>query len=137
MSDVKDVAARAAQSKADKSDVLHKLLNKKRKAREVTITVDGEDLTLKFEALSAHNLDKLRAAHPPTVEQKANGFNVNTSTFSPALIAACMVEPEITPEQAKEMWDSEHWSTGELTYLFDVCSALCLEGIDIPRNASA
>lgn len=137
MSDVKNVAARGEQSKADKRALLSRLLNKQRKTRTVPVTIEGESVELKFAAISAHELDKLRAEHPPTVEQRAQGFSVNQDTFQPALVAACLTEPEMTYEEAKEMWTSEHWSTGELNFLFEVCSNLCLDGIDIPRNASA
>jgi hypothetical protein len=128
--------APAKNHKAD-SKTLNKLLGKKRRSKEITINVDGEELRLRFEAISAHDLDKLRAAHPATVTQKATGMAVNRETFEPALFAACLVDPEMTDEQALEMWSSPHWSTGELGYMFEICSNLCLEGIDIPRSASA
>lgn len=132
----KDLEARTKQSKADKKNTLAKLLSKRRKTRTVKFSVNGETLDLTFQAISSHELDALRAKHPPTVEQKANGFSVNQDTFQPALVAACLTDPEMTYEEAKEMWASEHWSHGELNNLFNICSDLCLEGLDIPSSAS-
>lgn len=132
----KAVEARRVQSKTDKKATLAKLLGKKRKTRTVPVKIDGETLELNFQAISSHELDALRAKHPPTVDQRANGFSVNQDTFQPALVSACLTDPEMTYEEAKEMWASEHWSHGELNNLFNVCSDLCLEGIDIPSSAS-
>lgn len=134
--EAKELEARRKQSKADKQNMLAKLLGKQRKTRTVKIKVNDETLELQFRALSAHELDALRAKHPPTVEQKANGFSVNQETFQPALVSACLTDPEMTYEEAQQMWASEHWSHGELQNLFNICSDLCLEGIDIPSSAS-
>lgn len=55
----------------------------------------------------------LKAEHPPTKEDheqaQADSGNPkakadwNVKTFGPALVAACLAEPEVTVEQAKEM----------------------------------
>ena len=136
MTEVKITAARQEQSKADKKSMLDLLRGKPRKSRELVVSIGDETVTMKFAAISAIQLDKLRSAHPPTKEQRANGAGVNTRTFAPALVAATLVEPAMTEDEARELWDSDFWSSGELDQLFETASSVCLEGMDIPRNAS-
>lgn len=45
----------------------------------------------------------LRAQHPPTREQKDNGFGVNPDTFEAAALVACAVEPTYEDDQAHRM----------------------------------
>lgn len=65
----------------------------------------------------------LKAEHPPTPDddvrvQEASGNPKDkavwhTDTFAPALVAACLIEPKITVEQAAEMaedWNEAEWS---------------------------
>lgn len=135
--EVKIVAARQAQAKADKSDLLDRLKNKKRRTKELTVTVDGEPLTMKFEAISSRQLDDLRSKYPPTNGQRAEGFALNLPEFNPALVAATIVEPKMTVEDARELFRSEYWSAGELNQIVETASAVCLEGMNIPSNANA
>lgn len=132
MSEVKIVANQQAQSKADKKATLDKLRNKKRRLKVVKVQIDGDELEMSFAAISAHDLDRLQGQHVPTIEQKARGMAFNPETFAPALVAACSVEPKLSADDAKEIWESDAWSTGELNYLFDTVSALCMEGLNIP-----
>lgn len=114
------------------------LLKKKRRTGTAVVWLDDQTKAeIKLRALSAFELDELRSAHPPTKEQKAAGASVNGDTFSPALFAACAVDPSFTLDEAKEMWESPDWSQGELGYLFGMCSSLCLGDADLPPSASA
>lgn len=137
--DVKTTAARQAQSKADKANVLD-LLKNKRPARE-TFTLyltdgDGEqqEVELTYQAIGAKAYDKLMAKHPPKAEQRVEGASFDIDTFAPALIAACSVEPEMSEEDAKSIWDSPEWSRGDLMVLFTKAVGLNNRGIDIPFN---
>lgn len=130
MTDVRVHAARQDQSKADKQSVLDRLKNKKPRQKTIKVEVSGEELELTFQALSSHDLDKLQTKHAPSIEQKAKGYNFNPDTFGPALVAACSVDPEMTEADAKEIWASDSWSTGELGQLFDTCIALCMESLN-------
>ena len=129
---VKIVAKRQEQSKADKQATLDRLRSKKRRTKTISVQIDGEEMELTFAALSSHELDRLQSKHVPTTEQKARGLAFNPDTFAPALVAACSIEPELTETDTKEIWTSESWSTGELNYLFDTVSNLCMEGLNIP-----
>ena len=136
--EVKTAAARQAQSKADKLDMRERLLGKKARTKTLTLVVEGEeDIVLKFQAISSKELDKLRAKHKPTASQRADGLGVNIDTFNPALVAACLIEPEMSEDDIKGMWESDVWSHGELQQIFMAASDVCMEGMDIPSSASA
>lgn len=132
MSEIKIQAARNEQSAQDKLSVLDKLKLKKRRTQTLKMTVGEEEVELVFEAISAKELDALQAKHQPTQEQRTQGAAFNRNTFPPALIAACAVEPKISEADAREIWTSPEWSTGELNTLFDAVSTLCMKGLDVP-----
>jgi len=136
MSEVKITAARQKQSENDKQSLLDKLKGKRPRRKTIAIDVSGEEVQMTFEAISAHELDKLQTKHKPTTEQRARGFAFNPNTFAPALVAACSVEPKLSLDDAREIWESEFWSTGELNQLFDTCSNLCMEGMQVPFTKS-
>jgi hypothetical protein len=112
------------------------LLGKPARTQEVTITVPGEkgdiELTLALKAISATAYDQLLAEHPPTKEQAAEGAGYNADSFAPAIIAAVVESPKLSPEQAAEIWTGETWSRGELRDLFMACVNLCARGLDVP-----
>lgn len=137
MPDVKIQAARNEQSVQDKQSTLDKLLGKKRREETLKINVNGEEISLHFAAISYNELDKLQAKHPPTQDQRVNGATFNRNTFPPALIAACSVDPVISESEARTIWTSPDWSTGELNTLFDAVSALCMKGLDVPFTETA
>ena len=126
------VAARQDQSKASKKATLDLLRSKKRRTKTVELTINEQQVEFTFAALSAHDLDKLQAKHAPTASQKLQGMAWNGDTFPPALVAACLTDPEVSLEEMNEIWTSGEWSTGELSTLFDTASRLCMEGMDIP-----
>jgi hypothetical protein len=112
------------------------LLGKPARTQDITITVPGEkddvEFALKLRAVSAATYDQLLADHPPTKEQTADGAGYNADTFAPAIIAAVVVEPALTVEQATEIWTGDTWSRGELRDLFMACVNLCARGLDVP-----
>lgn len=136
-SDVKIASARQQQSKTDKDALFDKLRLKPRKRYELKVRIGDEDMDFVFEALSSTSLDKLKEKHPPTKAQRAEGLGINSMTFNPALVAATLVEPLVlNEEEAKEIFASDYWSTGELQQIVDAASRVCLEGMDVPSNAS-
>lgn len=140
MSDeTKVLSARQKQSQASKKATLDLLKGKKRAERtfSVYLDVDGEntELQLTFKAIGAQAYDKLVSKHPPKAEQRVEGASFNIDTFAPALIAACSVDPEMSPEDAKEIWESEDWSRGDLMVLFRNAVDINNQGFDIPFTA--
>lgn len=134
--EVKIAAARNEQSKADKESLLDRLKLKPRKTLELKVQVGDEVETLKFEAISSRELDKLREKHPPTKAQLAKNYGVNIDTFNPALVAATLVQPPMTEEEAREIFASDYWSSGELAQIAEAASTVCLNGFDVPSIAS-
>lgn len=84
--------------------------------RETTLTVDvegGVELTLR--ALPRKEYRVLLDEHPPVED----GKDWNGETFPPALIAACVVEPVFTLQQATQLWDE--WEAGDAARVFLTC----------------
>lgn len=137
----KDVEARQKQSEAAKRATLDMLKNKPRSTTEFTLFLsDGNggtnEVTLKYQAIGMRAYDKLVAKHPPKPDQRAEGNSFDIDTFAPALIAACSVDPEISPSEAKNIWDSEDWSRGDVMVLFRNAVELNNRGLDIPFSVN-
>ena len=126
------VEARAKQRAASKRATFAKLSKKPRAEHEVGVNVGGEQLTVLFKALGARDYDKLLGEHPPTPKQKLEGQSYNLDTFGPALIAAVCVDPDLTEDEAKAIWESEDWSRGEIMTLFGNAVEICNQGMDVP-----
>lgn len=133
----KTTEARQKQSEHDKRATLDQLVNKPRSTTEFSLFLaDGNggtnEVTLKYQAIGMRAYDRLVAKHPPKPEQRAEGSSFDMDTFAPALIAACSVDPEITPQQAKDIWNSDDWSRGDVMVLFRNAVELNNRGLDIP-----
>ena len=101
-----------------------------------TVDEDGEDISLsmKYRALSSKEYDKLLEKHPPSTREKAKGATYTVDTFAPALISAVSAEPQLTVEQATELYNSDEWSGGEISTLFVNALRICNAGLDVPFN---
>lgn len=137
----KAVEARRKQSEKSKRATLDMLKNKHRATTEFSLFLSDEsgeqtEVTLKYQAIGQREYDKLVAKYPPTPEQRVDGASFNIDTFAPALIAACCVEPEMTLDDAKELWDSPEWSRGDVMVLFRNAVELNNRGLDIPFSAN-
>lgn len=65
-----------------------------------------------FRGLGHTEFDALVALHPPTDEQ--DGASWNSETFIPGLLAACVVDGDLTAEEwAAELADETRWSASE------------------------
>jgi hypothetical protein len=137
----KTVEARQKQSQQSKRATLDMLKNKSRNTTEFSLFLsDGNggsnEVTLKYQAIGMVAYDKLVAKHPPKPEQRAEGSSFDMDTFAPALISACSVEPEMSVEEAKEIWNSEEWSRGDVMVLFRNAVELNNRGLDVPFSAN-
>jgi hypothetical protein len=133
----KNAEARQKQSESDKRATLDQLINKPRSTTEFSLFLsDGNggttEVTLKYQAIGMRAYDRLVAKHPPKSDQRAEGSSFDIDTFAPALIAACSVDPEISPTEAKKIWDSEEWSRGDVMVLFRNAVELNNRGLDVP-----
>lgn len=137
----KTAEARQKQSDASKRATLDQLKSKPRATTEFSIYLsngNGEqsEVTLKYQSIGMREYDRLVSKHPPKPEQRVDGASFDIDTFAPALISAVCVEPEITPSDAKEIWDSPDWSRGDLMVLFRNAVDLNNRGLDIPFSAN-
>lgn len=137
----KTVEARQKQREASKTATLD-LLKSKKRARETfslfLLDEDGEqqEVQMTFQSIGARAYDKLVSKHPPKADERVEGASFHLDTFAPALIAACAVDPEMTPQDATEIWESEDWSRGDLMVLFTKAVSINNRGIDIPFNVT-
>jgi len=137
----KTVESRQKQSQESKRATLDMLKNKPRSTTEFSIFLsDGNggwnEVTLKYQAIGMVAYDRLVAKHPPKPEQRAEGSSFDMDTFAQALIAACTVDPEISPQAAKDIWNSEDWSRGDVMVLFRNAVELNNRGLDVPFSAN-
>lgn len=137
----KQAEARQKQSEASKRATLDLLKNKPKRTHEFTIYLTDEsgekvEVTLKYASIGMREYDKLVSKHPPTAEQRVDGASFNIDTFAPALIARSAVDPEMSEEDAKEIWDSPNWSRGDVMVLFRNAVELNNKGLDIPFTES-
>jgi hypothetical protein len=117
-------AATAAREELDElSADLDKLL----------VDKDEKTVTFRFKALSRDRYERLLAAHQPSKTQRAQttamgGFlQWNPDTFPPALIAACLVEPDdLSDEDVESMFTDDAWNQAELGALFDAALRACI-----------
>lgn len=72
--------------------------------------------TLQFRALPSHEFEALISAHEPTKEQQKDGAQWNNDTFSPALLAACAVDSDLSEgDWAEELMS---WSVADRNAIF-------------------
>lgn len=91
------------------------------KARAAEVTV-----TFKFRSLGRTAFEELLRDHPPSdtdkEKAKAKGEdppNFSFESFPIALVANSCIEPELSIDNVKEMWQSEDWNESELITLFN------------------
>jgi len=120
---------------------LDQLKKKKRVTKSVTIVVGDEDgdpveVSLSFRGISAHRYDRLIAAHPPRPSDKKQGYAYNPDSFGPAIVAATCIEPEMSLDDAKEIWQSDDWNRGERMQLLMAAIEVCTAGLNVPFSKS-
>lgn len=136
-----ETAKKAASKNGNRKATLDHLKKKTRAQETFSIFLTSEDgkseeLELTYKAIGAQEYDKLVAKHPPTADQRVEGASFNIDTFGPALISKVCVEPEMSENDAKEIWQSPEWSRGDLMVLFRRAVELNNRGVDIPFNVS-
>lgn len=126
----------------DKKVATLDLLKKKTPVRrEVQVVVEddsgeSQEVTLVFQSIGSKQYDSLMAKYPPNKKQQDEGLQYDIDKFAPALIAACCVEPEMTLDDAKEIWESDVWNRGELFSLFLTAVAVNTQGHDLRPTKS-
>lgn len=115
--------ARAAAYPGDE-DFKTTLVEKQALVDKLYSKVVKESIVFKFRGVSKDKLDDLYTKHQPTEQQKKRALkedlalDFNPDTLPPALLAMCIVEPQLSEEEIHEMWESDDWSQPELMALF-------------------
>ncbi len=117
-----------------------------RQFKEIEAGILEDATVFTFKAIGRKKLEKIRGEHPPTPEQweiyrersKANPL-VQPPTFdpdgiAPELIEAALVDPELTLEEATELWDE--LSDGEAAQIYDAAWEVSMEAATIPLSAT-
>lgn len=90
-------------------------------------------LLFKFRSIGRVKFDALVKDHPPTTEQKEEIASAGKDPkdlawdpkgFSVSLVAACSLEPKMTREEVRELFDDEDWTQTEAASLFE-CALNC------------
>ena len=94
------------------------------------------EVTFTFKSLGRIVYDELveLPEHQPSDEQKKEGATFNPDTFPAALVAAACIDPEISPEEATEIFDDSEWNGAELQKLFFGALKVNTETGDIPLS---
>lgn len=98
------------------------------KVDEIKGSMEENVAVFVLRGLGRKKFDKLQNTpeYLPTDEQiriakERNGPNAtldwNPDTFPPVLLAKSLIEPELTEEQALELWNSDEWTQAELLNL--------------------
>ncbi len=98
-------------------------------------------VTFTFTDIGRKVFDALVLAHPPTKEQKdrmaemgGGVLDFNIDTLPPALLAMTATDPEMTLEEATEIFDT--WGSGEAEILFSTALLVCKERASVPLSKS-
>lgn len=121
---------------------LDQLKKKQRVSKSVTVAVTGDDgepveVSLTFRGIPAHEYDRLISRFPPRPKDKKQGYGYNPDKFGPNLIAATCIEPEMSVEDAEDIWTSENWNRGERMLLLMTAIEVCTVGLNVPFKRSA
>ena len=111
-----------------KPAALADLLRKKPAVKDLRIDIDGEGYRLRLRGLPRPDYDALVNAHEPPDKTK---LAWNPATFPPALVAACLIDPEtnepgyLSVNEVNELWTT--WTKADCDLLFveafDLCNA--------------
>ena len=114
----------------DTAPKLHEALEK--------LEEDSKDteITFTFRAIGRIAYDDIVSdpANMPSDEEKKEGAQFNPATFPPALVAAACIDPEITIEEATEIFNDSSWNGAELQRLFFAALEVNTETADIPLS---
>lgn len=118
------------ENKDVKKQVVEELAKVQAEVDQVEAEMGDKVAIFRFRGLGRKKFEKFKEnpEFEPTEEQiktavatQGPGTTLpwNTDTYPPALIAASLEEPEMTLEEAQELWDSDDWTSAELLLLLD------------------
>lgn len=125
---------RAARSKDDES-IQQELADTEAKFLSMRDELRKSSQKFVFRSLSRRKYDELLTRHQPTDEQQAEAkkmggadavLEFNPETFPEALVAACIMEPELTSEDVHDIFTSDDWNGSETLALFNTALSACI-----------
>lgn len=118
---LQEEAKAAPRDKAIQAD----LYTAREKFEALKSAMDGEVVEFVFRSIGRSRYEEIFEECSPTEKQKQEAARKgeeepqwNEDTFPASVMAASIVEPEMTEEEVFEMWESEDWNQAELTSLF-------------------
>jgi hypothetical protein len=107
--------------------MIRNLEDKRAAVQAAREAAEPEMVYFTFQSLGRKTFDALVDKHPSTPAQKEearkNGLDdnlqFNIDTFPIAIITACCIDPDLTEDDVKQLWDSDEWNSAELTSLFN------------------
>lgn len=121
---------RAVQAKNQQSDKAKRATRelfqaKKPREDEYTIEINGDKVTIGLRAIGREAYDKLVTACPASVADRAKGETYDQAKFAPLLLARCVIDPEMTEVEWRNIWNSDEWNRAELGELFFAAVGVC------------
>lgn len=122
----RDVAYARTQVRPDETEAHAALLDADAALEALRVRLEEEEAVVwfRFRGIGRAAYEALIDTHPATAEQrtkaKASGMGElawNHATLPPVLVAACLVEPAMTEEQARALWADPNWNQAELATL--------------------
>ena len=112
-------------------------LNEPDKAPEIAKQIEAlrdeaeeSTFTFIFQDIGRKRFEEMQDEYPPTDEQKEEGYIYDPAGFAPQLIHETNVQPGLTLEEAREIWDT--WGSGEVNALFGAAVGACAEKASVP-----
>ena len=125
------IAARDADRMSNETDKAPAVLVE---IEELVEASKATEVVFVFKSVGRFRYDELVDENPPTKDQKADGADFNSDTFPPALVAEACIDPEMTLEDATEIFASPDWNGAELRKIFFGALEVNTETGDIPLS---
>lgn len=121
-------AARAVRSSLDDGIPTHVLAER---VRELEQQVAESVVTFRFRGLGRNAYRRLQAEHKPTEDDEL----FNPETFTPALLAACSLDPVLTVDDVLDLFDA--LTEGQADQLTRAAYLACTSVDDVPFRQTA
>jgi hypothetical protein len=132
----RSIAEEAVEPAVPTVSLRDKFIKKKKRVEERQLFMDGEETTIKVQALTQKQLDDLYAQHPKRRNKEVdNSLGANSENFPPSLFATAILDPKLDEEEWHTIWTSPEWSPGELGHLLDIVMNVTSRGFDPPFGA--
>lgn len=125
---VRAAGARARLATPNQKLADEELLHAEEQLKAIEAQVARNSVTFVFRSVNRKVIEKALEEYPPTPQQRVRFrqqlkdlgeptnqvLPYNEETFPPVLISLSCESPEMTEEQARQMWNDDNWSRAEL-----------------------